>query len=136
MPSVFLLSLRLAFARLGFRRLLETIKDERALQASRRGDSTLLTERQINLSRHEAERRSSAFVLLAYLFFIAAAVSTGMHWSRLLTALFVMLAVGLFGTSVAQSPPDDTKTQPAHVGRNAPCPCGSGKKYKHCHGVS
>ena len=26
---------------------------------------------------------------------------------------------------------------PAHVtsvGRNNPCPCGSGKKYKHCHG--
>jgi uncharacterized protein len=22
----------------------------------------------------------------------------------------------------------------AHVGRNAPCPCGSGKKFKHCHG--
>ncbi|MDE0227779.1 MAG: SEC-C metal-binding domain-containing protein, partial [Spirochaetaceae bacterium] len=21
------------------------------------------------------------------------------------------------------------------VGRNAPCPCGSGKKYKHCHGT-
>jgi preprotein translocase subunit SecA len=20
------------------------------------------------------------------------------------------------------------------VARNAPCPCGSGKKYKHCHG--
>ena len=20
------------------------------------------------------------------------------------------------------------------VGRNAPCPCGSGRKYKHCHG--
>ena len=20
------------------------------------------------------------------------------------------------------------------VGRNEPCPCGSGKKYKHCHG--
>jgi preprotein translocase subunit SecA len=20
------------------------------------------------------------------------------------------------------------------VPRNAPCPCGSGKKYKHCHG--
>ncbi|WP_303783590.1 preprotein translocase subunit SecA [Azovibrio restrictus] len=30
------------------------------------------------------------------------------------------------------------KAQPAHaepkVGRNDPCPCGSGKKYKHCHG--
>jgi preprotein translocase subunit SecA len=20
------------------------------------------------------------------------------------------------------------------IGRNQPCPCGSGKKYKHCHG--
>jgi preprotein translocase subunit SecA len=31
------------------------------------------------------------------------------------------------------------KAQPAmrstqKVGRNEPCPCGSGKKYKHCHG--
>ena len=30
------------------------------------------------------------------------------------------------------------KPQPVHVeksvGRNDPCPCGSGKKYKHCHG--
>jgi preprotein translocase subunit SecA len=24
----------------------------------------------------------------------------------------------------------------AKVGRNDPCPCGSGKKYKKCHGVS
>lgn len=23
---------------------------------------------------------------------------------------------------------------PEKIGRNAPCPCGSGKKYKHCHG--
>jgi uncharacterized protein YecA (UPF0149 family) len=22
------------------------------------------------------------------------------------------------------------------VGRNDPCPCGSGKKYKKCHGVT
>ncbi len=27
---------------------------------------------------------------------------------------------------------DHGKTDP--VGRNQPCPCGSGKKYKHCHG--
>ncbi len=30
------------------------------------------------------------------------------------------------------------KTMPVHaekkVGRNDPCPCGSGKKYKNCHG--
>ena len=33
-----------------------------------------------------------------------------------------------------------TSSQPivrnqAKVGRNDPCPCGSGKKYKHCHGA-
>jgi preprotein translocase subunit SecA len=28
---------------------------------------------------------------------------------------------------------DDPSTW-SQVGRNAPCPCGSGKKYKHCHG--
>ena len=29
----------------------------------------------------------------------------------------------------ADNPPSDAK-----VGRNEPCPCGSGKRYKHCHG--
>ncbi len=33
--------------------------------------------------------------------------------------------------AVAQKPV--TRSQPK-VGRNDPCPCGSGKKYKHCHG--
>ncbi|NGZ61041.1 MAG: YecA family protein, partial [Nitrospira sp. LK265] len=26
------------------------------------------------------------------------------------------------------------RRETAKVGRNDPCPCGSGKKYKHCHG--
>lgn len=26
------------------------------------------------------------------------------------------------------------KNMMRHIGRNDPCPCGSGKKYKHCHG--
>jgi preprotein translocase subunit SecA len=37
--------------------------------------------------------------------------------------------------------PDDKPAAPPpfvrageKVGRNDPCPCGSGKKYKHCHG--
>jgi preprotein translocase subunit SecA len=38
-----------------------------------------------------------------------------------------------------RSRPEATKQQPIHVqptvGRNDPCPCGSGKKYKKCHGV-
>ncbi|MBX6321564.1 MAG: SEC-C domain-containing protein, partial [Rhodospirillaceae bacterium] len=33
----------------------------------------------------------------------------------------------------AQAVPDDPSTW-GKVARNAPCPCGSGKKYKHCHG--
>jgi preprotein translocase subunit SecA len=27
-----------------------------------------------------------------------------------------------------------TPIQKVHIGRNDPCPCGSGKKYKQCHG--
>jgi preprotein translocase subunit SecA len=33
----------------------------------------------------------------------------------------------------AQGPVTVVRSQPK-VGRNDPCPCGSGKKYKHCHG--
>jgi len=29
---------------------------------------------------------------------------------------------------------DDGNVAEAPISRNAPCPCGSGKKYKHCHG--
>ncbi len=28
------------------------------------------------------------------------------------------------------------QTPAVEVGRNDPCPCGSGKKYKKCHGVN
>jgi preprotein translocase subunit SecA len=38
----------------------------------------------------------------------------------------------------ADNPSEPQKIQPVHVekkvGRNDPCPCGSGKKYKNCHG--
>ena len=41
------------------------------------------------------------------------------------------------GTS-AQGPPPQGRRQPIRaeekIGRNEPCPCGSGKKYKKCHG--
>ena len=30
---------------------------------------------------------------------------------------------------------DTVKRDTPKVGRNEPCPCGSGKKYKHCHGA-
>ena len=28
----------------------------------------------------------------------------------------------------------NTIVKPKKIGRNDPCPCGSGKKYKYCHG--
>jgi preprotein translocase subunit SecA len=34
-----------------------------------------------------------------------------------------------------QAKSDSPATPPQKVTRNAPCPCGSGKKYKHCHGA-
>jgi preprotein translocase subunit SecA len=39
----------------------------------------------------------------------------------------------------APPPPPPQKLEPVRnemkVGRNDPCPCGSGKKYKSCHGA-
>ncbi len=37
--------------------------------------------------------------------------------------------------AVALIDPEDPSTW-GKVGRNEPCPCGSGKKYKHCHGAA
>jgi preprotein translocase subunit SecA len=34
---------------------------------------------------------------------------------------------------VAERDPSDPATW-GKIGRNEPCPCGSGKKFKHCHG--
>jgi len=44
-----------------------------------------------------------------------------------------------YDEALASANPDADKQQPVvnpgqKVGRNDPCPCGSGKKYKHCHG--
>ena len=44
-----------------------------------------------------------------------------------------------YGTGGGSPQDKDRKTEPVRVdkkvGRNDPCPCGSGKKYKHCHGA-
>ncbi len=51
--------------------------------------------------------------------------------------------LGLVTTRIAplqmvQPEPDESLSDPSQwagkVSRNAPCPCGSGRKYKHCHG--
>ncbi|MDP3424845.1 MAG: SEC-C metal-binding domain-containing protein, partial [Burkholderiaceae bacterium] len=47
-------------------------------------------------------------------------------------------SVGLFETTVDEESQRYKQALPAgavpRVGRNDPCPCGSGKKYKLCHG--
>jgi preprotein translocase subunit SecA len=54
--------------------------------------------------------------------------------SAALAALFGSLA----GAPQAAAGPGGTADDPyagMDVSRNAPCPCGSGNKYKHCHGA-
>ena len=38
------------------------------------------------------------------------------------------------GSDSVSTGPQAARRDPAKVGRNDPCPCGSGKKYKRCHG--
>ena len=61
--------------------------------------------------------------------------------SRVRERVVRMLAFAEFRIKPADPQPE-TKAQdndapkpiPENIGRNAPCPCGSGKKYKHCCG--
>jgi preprotein translocase subunit SecA len=48
------------------------------------------------------------------------------------TALLEPMQVSVGAAAVAMDPNDPTTW--GATPRNAPCPCGSGKKYKHCHG--
>ncbi|OJY34674.1 MAG: preprotein translocase subunit SecA [Rhizobiales bacterium 65-9] len=45
-------------------------------------------------------------------------------------------SLGFSATDAAEAPQRDQQDPNSwgKVGRNEPCPCGSGKKYKHCHG--
>jgi preprotein translocase subunit SecA len=58
--------------------------------------------------------------------------STGEDEMALAAAGAQTLARHGIGTVPARNPNDPTSW--GKVGRNEPCPCGSGKKYKHCHG--
>jgi preprotein translocase subunit SecA len=39
-------------------------------------------------------------------------------------------------SGAAKAAKSATVTGTKEPSRNAPCPCGSGKKYKHCHGAA
>ena len=38
------------------------------------------------------------------------------------------------GDGAEEKKPQPTVRPTQKIGRNDPCPCGSGRKYKHCHG--
>ena len=42
-------------------------------------------------------------------------------------------SAGPISAATVRTAISDTYGQPKAPGRNNPCPCGSGKKYKHCH---
>ena len=44
-------------------------------------------------------------------------------------------AIGAAGPGMLPEPQSPFVRGERKVGRNEPCPCGSGKKYKHCHGA-
>ena len=43
-------------------------------------------------------------------------------------------AMAMAGADGADDAPRPSDANFANVGRNQPCPCGSGRKFKHCHG--
>ncbi len=69
----------------------------------------------------------------------AHAINTAIDPARAIPATS-RAAKPVFGASAADAAetlvrePLEERTVYGKVGRNQPCPCGSGKKYKHCHG--
>ncbi|HWW64671.1 MAG TPA: preprotein translocase subunit SecA [Sphingomonadaceae bacterium] len=53
----------------------------------------------------------------------------------LVTTRVAPLMFGDAGAALVEDLDDDPASWEGKVSRNAPCPCGSGKKYKHCHGA-
>ena len=62
----------------------------------------------------------------------------GAYFDTLLAGIKHSIVHMIFRTNLErrEAPPRPPVSGPTgqKVGRNDPCPCGSGKKYKHCHG--
>jgi preprotein translocase subunit SecA len=96
---------------------------------------TLLARMQVrsesDIEREEQERQARLARLMQF-----------QHAAPPPVALDTDPAVAAAGSGAAAEPPpppEPAVVTPFHraerkVGRNEPCPCGSGKKYKHCHG--
>jgi uncharacterized protein len=56
------------------------------------------------------------------------------HVRRPMSIMAQLLRQGRYADEIMQLYPQEVAPVYAEVGRNEPCPCGSGKKYKYCHG--
>ncbi len=104
-----------------FQAMLERVKAEVVQRLARiriqtEAEVQAMEERQ----RREAERRALQFQHAETVGLAAAAAAPG--------------ADAEVGTLAAAAPAMPMLRDQPKVGRNEPCPCGSGKKYKQCHG--
>jgi preprotein translocase subunit SecA len=63
-----------------------------------------------------------------------ASASDGVVAGEFAAAALVSASAAPMAAAVGERDPADSSTW-GKVGRNEPCPCGSGKKFKHCHGA-
>jgi hypothetical protein len=134
-PVGILVALRAALVATGFAKLLQVLRREREAAAGR------------PLSNSERlDHRGVAAILLAFELLMGYFVAPELHaakWlvaSLLYTAILAMVAgLGLSATAGVTGGLQPGTGQPEagapKVARNEPCPCGSGKKFKHCHGA-
>ncbi|HMM57482.1 MAG TPA: preprotein translocase subunit SecA [Rudaea sp.] len=101
-----------------FERMLDEVKAEVVQRLARiRIQSQAEVEAMEERQRQEAERRALEF----------------QHAESVGVAAGAVQAAAGAAEAIPQSHTPVTRDQPK-VGRNDPCPCGSGKKYKQCHG--
>ena len=101
-----------------FERMLDEVKAEVVQRLARiRIQSQAEVEAMEERQRQEAERRALEF----------------QHAESVGVAAGAAQAAAGVAEAIPQSHTPVTRDQPK-VGRNDPCPCGSGKKYKQCHG--
>lgn len=101
-----------------FGQLLDSVKNEvtKVLMTVR-----VQSSEQLDQAAEDMEERAERISNVTY----TAPNETGEAESRVDESTTVRAAAGAAGAAAAAMP---------RVGRNDPCPCGSGKKYKQCHG--
>ena len=86
------------------------------------------------------EQRGALLVVLAPVLVLVSVIMPPAGSSLLTYGGILTGVAGLalfFASGAVESVPDQRPPAPkAPVGRNDPCPCGSGEKYKRCHGAA